>query len=317
LNPTSSLHDELSKAWKNSHSLTAVTGVMLTASFFSLLAVAFDSDVITGAPAWMKPTKFAISSALYAGTLAWMFQFISVWPRFVRRLGATTAAVLVLEVGIIDIQAFRGTTSHFNIGTPLDAALWGTMGTAIGILWLASAGISAALFRQQFRNPTFGWALRLGMLLTVLGSGSGGLMVGPTPEQQAQIAETHRAPAVIGAHTVGAPDGGPGVAGVGWSKKHGDLRIPHFLGLHAIQIIPLLYLLRRRRLSVSSQIRFVFGVAASYLALFCILVWQALRGQSLTEPDQVTGIVLLIWLALSALNFLRPVGAQSHAMEVL
>jgi hypothetical protein len=42
-----------------------------------------------------------------------------------------------------------------------------------------------------------------------------------------------------GSHTVGAADGGPGLPFVNWSVIAGDLRIAHFIAIHAIQIVPL------------------------------------------------------------------------------
>jgi hypothetical protein len=42
-----------------------------------------------------------------------------------------------------------------------------------------------------------------------------------------------------GSHTVGVADGGPGLPFVNWSVIGGDLRIAHFIAIHAIQIVPL------------------------------------------------------------------------------
>jgi hypothetical protein len=219
-----------------------------------------------------------------------------------RAVGWVLAAVLVLEVAIIDVQAARGTTSHFNAATPLDGALFAVMGAAIGFLWLGSVAVLIALFRQKFENPAWGWLLRLGMLTTVLGSAGGGLMLRMTPEQSAEMHATHTVHAV-GGHTVGAPDGGPGIPGVGWSTQHGDLRVPHFFGLHGLQIIPLLgwlALRRRRDQAVGKQIGVAFAIAGSYLVLVAILTVQALRGQSVIEPDGTTLAVLALWLGATA-----------------
>jgi hypothetical protein len=170
------------------------------------------------------------------------------------------------------------------------------MGVAIGVLWAISVGIAYALFRQPFEDQTWGWSLRLGMLIFVLGAATGGLMLSPAPEQRQALAG-HRNVASIGGHTVGAPDGGEGLPGVGWSLHHGDLRIPHFFGLHAIQILPFLgWFISRYRGST----RLLFTAAAAYLAFIGILTWQALRGQSVVEPDAATLATFAIWAMLTA-----------------
>lgn len=263
----------LRKICSNSPPLAAVTLLMLAAFLFSLAGMYLDPRTITGVPAWLKPAKFAISTAIYTGTLAWLFGYITVWPRFKRALGAVIVAVIVLEVAIIDVQAARGTTSHFNVGTALDAALWAIMAMGILMLWLASVGVVAALFRQRFADPAWGWALRLGMLISVVGAALGGVMTRPTPPQMESLVR-HERVAVVGAHTVGAPDGGPGLPVLGWSSRHGDLRIPHFFGLHGLQIIPLFaWLMGRRRTPAG-----IFVFAGGYLALIALLTWQALAG---------------------------------------
>ena len=119
-------------------------------------------------------------------------------------------------------------------------------------------------------------------------------MVAPKHDQLRALHEGERVP-MIGGHTVGASDGGPGLPGVGWSTEHGDLRVPHFLGIHGVQMIPLFaWLFARRRVAA------VFIAAASYVALFAILAWQAFRGESIVAPDRLTIDVLLVWLGATA-----------------
>jgi hypothetical protein len=138
-------------------------------------------------------------------------------------------------------------------------------------------------------------------------------MLRMTPEQAAALhaSQTVRA---VGGHTVGAPDGGPGLPGVGWSTQHGDLRVPHFFGLHGLQIIPFvgwLALRRRRNEAAARQIGFVFAIAASYLALVAILTMQALRGQSIVEPDGATLAAVVLWFVATAVAIFLTRGVWS------
>src|SRR4029453_10941221 len=121
----------LSRLWRSDRTLTATALLMLGALAVFLAGLAIDTRVITGAPAWLKPAKFAVSTAIYMFTLAWVFSYLSEWPRLRRIVGRGTAAIFIVEVAIIARQAWRGTTSHFNFSTPLNGALFVVMGSAI------------------------------------------------------------------------------------------------------------------------------------------------------------------------------------------
>ena len=265
----------LRRLWNASAPLTAIGLVMLAALIASAIAMAVDPGQILGAPRWLKPAKFAISSAIYAFTLAWIFSWLPERRRLTAIVGGITAVVLVVEVGIIDLQAARGLTSHFNAATALDAALFAVMGFAIVVLWFAAIALTVALFRHRFEDASVGWALRLGMLLTVIGQGTGGLMTIPSGAQLEAARSSGLQ--VSGSHTVGGPDGGPGLPLTGWSREHGDLRAPHFVGIHAVQVLPAIAWLSAW-FGAAWRRRAVLLAAAGYYALFAILLAQALAG---------------------------------------
>lgn len=291
----------MDRLWRASPPLTGVVMLMLVVAGVSLVGMLVDPRMITGAPAWLKPFKFAISTAIYSLTLAWIFTFLLDRPRIRRVVGWATAIVFVLEVAIIDAQAWRGTTSHFNVSTTLDAVLFAVMGAAILLQTLASVAVAVALWRQRFSDQVLGWALRLGMTLTIIGALTGPLMTRPTEAQLAAAREGGRMTAA-GAHTVGGVDGGPGVPVTGWSREHGDLRIPHFIGLHAIQTLALIAVgLRRWRRSEAIRVRTLLAAAASYASLFLLLLWDALRGQSVVAPDATALASIAIWAMVTAL----------------
>jgi hypothetical protein len=291
----------LGRLWHTSPPLTAVGLLMLVAAVASAVGILVDPRTITGAPAWLKPFKFALSTTIYSLTLAWVFGWLSDWPRMRRIVGWTTAIVFVLEVAIIDAQAWRGTTSHFNAATTLDTMLYSVMGTAIFLQTLISVAVAVALWRQRFTDRPLGWALRLGMTLTIAGALTGALMTRPTTEQLAK-ARAGGHITIVGAHSVGGADGGPGVPVTGWSREHGDVRVPHFMGLHAIQALALMAVgLRRWRRPEAVRVRAVLAAAASYASLFVVLLWEALRGQSVVAPDATALASIAIWATATVL----------------
>jgi hypothetical protein len=128
----------LTRLWKTNTPLTITGLLMLPALTLAIVGLIADPRIITGAPAWLKPAKFALSIAVYVFTLAWTFTFIPDFKRTLRLVGWVTSIVMVMELAIIDLQAYRGTTSHFNFSTPLNAALFIVMGAAIMLQTLTS-----------------------------------------------------------------------------------------------------------------------------------------------------------------------------------
>ncbi|MFF9015546.1 hypothetical protein ACF09C_21600 [Streptomyces sp. NPDC014870] len=250
-----------------------------------------DDRVLLGAPIWAKPLKFAVSFVAYCMTLAWMLTLL---PR-ARRLGwwagTVVAATGLVEIALITLQAVRGRRSHFNNETPFDAAVFQAMGATVVVLWLATLVIAVLLLRARILDRATAWAVRLGSLIALVGAAIGFLMVTPTPEQLAAGDD----PPIVGAHSVGVPDGGPSMAVTGWSTTGGDLRVAHFFGMHALQLIPLLLLVlvtlapRFARLrDPRVRLRLTLVASGTYAAVLALLTWQALRGQPLFHPDGTT-----------------------------
>ena len=268
----------LKRMWQTSPELIATAALMQIVLAVALVGLAVDPRIITGAPAWLKPAKFAVSITIYTITLAWIFTLLPEWVRTRRVVGWLTAVTMVIEIAIIGGQAWRGTTSHFNVGTVADAVLFTIMGTAIFIQTFATIAVAVALWRHRFEDVAVGWALRFGMIITIGGALTGGFMTRPT-SAQLEAARAGERMTIAGAHTVGAPDGGPGLTGTGWSTEHGDLRVPHFVGLHALQVLSLVALwLGHLRVRGRLRERLVLMAAAGYAGLYVMLLTQALRG---------------------------------------
>jgi hypothetical protein len=295
--------------------------VILVAAVVSAVGMVVDHRLLFGAPIWAKPFKFAVSTALYSVMWVWLMSMVQRGRRLAMWVTNIVVALLALEYSLIVMQVVRGQASHFNMTTPFDSVVYQVMGDAIFTLYAGTMLLTVLLMRTKIEDTAKKWALYLGALLSLVGIGLAVLMVGPTEGQLAQPT------GYLGAHTVGVADDGPGMPITGWSTTGGDLRIPHFVGLHALQALPLFLLglnmlakrfARLRPMAVRT--RLVVTAAIGYAGLIALVTWQAERGQSLVHPDRATLTALALLVAAFLLGVLvsvyRPV-AQVKTRELV
>lgn len=215
--------------------LAAFALVMVVAMAPTLIAMAIDARTFNGINVWIKPFKFQASLAIFFATLAWFWGYLDAEVR--ARRSVCVAVLLIcgsgfFEVAYIGFRAALAEASHFNNSTRLTEALYGLMG--VGILIQVSlaawAGVLILRSREGGISPTLRFSIGMGLIAgTILGGITGAYMSAQT-----------------GHWVGGVANDASGMFFVGWSRTGGDLRVAHFVGLHAMQGIPIIgYLVRK------------------------------------------------------------------------
>ncbi|MBF04544.1 MAG: hypothetical protein CMP76_14760 [Flavobacterium sp.] len=212
---------------------------------------------VYGVNAYFKPFKFAFSTFLFAWAMAWYCYYL---PSFnVGFFNWTVILLLGFEIVYIAIMASKGLTSHYNLSSPFYATMFSLMAIAATLVTLYTAYIGFLFFSQSFPDLSnyYVWAIRLGILIFVVFSFEGFAMGSNL------------------SHTVGAINDNSNWFIVGWSKTAGDLRVSHFIGMHALQVLPILsfYVLKNTKATILISI--LYGL----LALVTLV--QALQGKPL------------------------------------
>jgi hypothetical protein len=256
--------------------VVALVNLVFAVVFTALMQL--DGRTILGRNVWTKPWKFATSIAIFTATMGWLLPSMSLSDRVERIAPRIIGAAMLVEITLISTQAARGVQSHFNKATALDTAIFAVMGTTITISTLV---VTYVLWRSvrdpPDLAPAYLWGIWTGVFLFVLASFEGGLMI------------------ANGSHSVGVPVGGPGLPLLNWSLTGGDLRIAHFVGLHALQVLPLTGYVAARRdeLSTRQSLGVVGLVAVCYSTLVGgTFVWALLGNPLLTSVPvpSMTGI---------------------------
>jgi hypothetical protein len=231
---------------------------MLAVLLLSLAAMAFDPRMINGVSVWVKPAKFAASFVVWLWTLAWAWGVLAQ----AARTGWTARVVLWgtlaagwFEVGWIALRATLGQPSHFATDT-LGAAMFGLMGLAAVLLVAMAALLGLLVLLRPDPGQARPWRVAVGLGLMV-----GGVMGGFTGASISANATPH-----VG----GTPGDAAAFPPFFWSRDGGDLRVAHFLAIHAMQAVPLLAL-------AGAGVAVVWLGAAGWTAL-SLAAWLLARG---------------------------------------
>ncbi|MAD29604.1 MAG: hypothetical protein CMC00_01060 [Flavobacteriaceae bacterium] len=221
------------------------------------------STQVQGVNAWFKPLKFAISIGLFSWTMAWYCHYLLDFN--VTPFNWTVITLFGFELVYIIFQASKGQLSHFNISTPIHSLLYSLMGLIAALITLYTAYIGFLFFTQSFPNlPVYYvWSIRLGILIFVIFSFEGGLMGSRMN------------------HSVGAINDNSNWWIIGWSKTVGDLRVSHFIGMHALQLLPLLSFYVFRNTKITIIISVFYGLLATSTLV------QALNGKPLITQNKI------------------------------
>lgn len=259
------IHDFILQLKERNETLFYYGLLCLVTSIVFLLMTRVSSIQVYHVNAWYKPFKFAFSTFTLVWAMAWYCHYL---PSFnVNIFNWSVIILLGFEIIYIAIMASQGKTSHYNVSSPFYSAMFSMMALAATLVTLYIAYIGLLFFTNSFPDlPNFYvWAIRLGIVIFVIFSFEGFLMGGRM------------------SHSVGIENDNSNLFIFGWSKIAGDLRVAHFIGMHALQVLPIVsfYILRNTTLT------FAAGLLYGLLALFVLI--QALNGKPFL-PSRIENI---------------------------
>ncbi len=256
----------LFEEWRRREPTLAAFALLMMASMVpTLIAMAIDARTFNGINVWIKPFKFESSLAIFYATLAWFWGYLDAEVR--ARKSVRLAVLLIcgtglFEVGYIAFRAALAEGSHFNTSTPLAAVLYPLMGVGILVQVSLAAWAGKLILRSREGGISLTLRFSIGMGLiagTILGGVTGAYMSAQT-----------------GHWVGGVANDASGVFFFGWSKTGGDLRVAHFVGLHAMQGMPVIgYFVR----NVTAGRTVVWVSLAVWTLVTAALFLQALGGR--------------------------------------
>jgi hypothetical protein len=233
--------------------------ICLAGAALCLVMTFISAKQVLGINAWIKPLKFFLSSILFVWTMGWLMTYLNE-ERKVIIYSWVVILVFAFELVYIVWQAAKGELSHFNISSAFNGIMFSLMGIAISVMTAWTGYIAFLFFQKSFPtlSEAYVWGIRLGLVLFVIFAFAGGIMA-------AKLSHN------VGGEMITSK----GLPVLNWSRQFGDLRVAHFFGMHALQILPLI------GFYVSKTKSSIIIIAMVYAILITATLVQAIMGKPL------------------------------------
>lgn len=220
-----------------------------------------------GPVTWRKPIEFGLSGAITTLSLAWVLGRL---PRsgFWDWTAAILIAFFVPETLLIDLQQWRGVASHFNFGSDFDVLVFNLMAGCIGFVAIGIAILAVRSLGRVNGPPSTGLAIGAGLFFLLVGQVLGGLIVANGLGPDSTVANA----SIIGAA--------------------GELKVPHALGLHGLQVLAVLAVILERAAAPARAA--VIAVGSCVVGYGLLLASATLQAYSGLGPLALTPLTLLV-----------------------
>ena len=177
----------------------------------------FDDTQVLGKNAWLYPVKYYFSIGIFIWSMGWYLYYLN---NVLQRNTLIWVFLLttLIQTSVVLLQSSRGVSSFYNLNTPFDKLVYGIQ-TVSQIVFILLMGVTTYFFYFQKKNSKsqhFTWGIRMGMIIFLIGLFIGVYMMLVHGNNES----------FLGSNIL--------------NKKHGNLKIPFFLGIHGLQIVPFL-----------------------------------------------------------------------------
>lgn len=257
---------------------------LLTSSGYCLVAVGIfhflvwiaSGDPWEGSVSWRKPTLFGVSGGLTLVSMGLLVPLLHPW-RADHWMARILAVAVLLEVGLVSLQQWRGVDSHFNRSSPIDIAADTLITLLISAVTLCIVLIAARAFTRLKARPDQQVAWRGGLLFLIVSCVIGFVIFAYGSSRTA----------------IGADPAVYGPAGV--------VKFPHGMAIHAIQLLPCLcWLLTRLEVPLAARVNSLRFVNMSVACLLGYSILQTLSGRARGDLTLLSGSVLIAALVFTS-----------------